>query len=252
MPKIIFSEHVHSYRDYAFGYAIYAQRMEAEALETIYEAGFLPYTGNLRAEVQDLYYMARSARVRLDSFSLNSENRRIRNKFKDQVFTVKEYPASSFFNNGKMFDFCLGYFEKRHGPGLFSRERLIRVLSYSPETKIVEYKDQYEVPRAYIIEIDGQNFTHYWFSFYDLSMAYRSFGMWLMMDRVENAKTKGKKYCYLGTVYGHKALYKTNLPSLEYWNGATWMEDIKRLKARAKTDEGREVQLLDEFKNNEI
>lgn len=251
MPKIFSSEHAHSYKTYTFGYAVYAQRLEDESLDPIYEDGFLPYSGEPKSSIKNLYYMARSARVKLDSFFPTSENRRIKNKFENKKLVVREYPASKFAGDKEVLDFCLNYFEMRHGHGVLSKERLKRILNYSPETKVVEYRDLENIPRAYIIEIHGKEFTHYWFSFYDLSLAYQSFGMWLMINRVENAKVKNKKYCYLGTVYGSKALYKTNIPSLEYWNGEKWTSNMERLKERAKTDGERTVSQADEFKDNE-
>ena len=57
-----------------------------------------------------------------------------------------------------------------------------------------------------------------------------------MIDAVREAQKSGKKYLYLGTVYGDKALYKTNFKNLEWWNGNEWISDIKKLKALARTD----------------
>lgn len=250
MPKIFSSEHAYSYKNYTFGYAIYAQRIDNEPIDPIYEAGFLPYSGERKSKIRNLYYMARSARVKLGEFTPTSENRRIEKKFSNHGFESKEYPASEFLENKEMIDFCLKYFENRHGPNVISEERLKRILNYSKETIVVEYRDKKGEPSAYIIEVHGENFIHYWFSFYDLSLAYQSLGMWLMIDRVESAKKRGIKYCYLGTVYGNKALYKTNIPSLEYWNGETWIQDLTHLKSRARTDETRVIPQSDEFKEN--
>lgn len=251
MPRIFYSEHTYSYKNYTFGYALYAERLGDEKIDRIYATGFLPYSGEAKSEVKNLYYMARSARVDLSSFSLTSENRRIINKFKNFTFSVTEYPASDFLNNDPMLNFCLNYFETRHGVGVISKERLQRILNYSAETVVVEYTNENNSPRAYIIEIHSESCVHYWFSFYDLSLTYKSFGMWLMITRIQEAKKKQKKYCYLGTVYGDKALYKTNISSLEYWNGEKWVSNTSGLKNRSKTDDSRVVSQADEFKNNE-
>ena len=252
MPRMFGSEHVYSYKNYTFGYALYAQRIGEESRDPIYAAGFLPYSGEYRTEAKNLFYMARSARVKLASFSLSSENRRIKNRFKNKNFNSAEYPASKFIHDEKMAAFCLKYFNERHGPNVLTKERLIRLLSYSPETFVIEYKNEKDIPYAYIIEVHGNEFIHYWFCFYDLSLVKQSFGMWLMIDRVEKTKLNGKKYCYLGTVYGNKALYKTNIPSLEYWNGTEWSSNIKHLSTRARTDEKREVLQPDEFKDGKV
>ncbi len=248
MPRIFQSEHVYSYKHYTFSYATYTERIGSEPLDPIYDQGFLPYTGEEHADMGNLFYMARSARIDLASFSLSSENRRIKKKFEGRNFTVTDHPASSFLQNKEMMAFCIDYCEKRLGADVMPIERLQRVLAYSPETKVIEYKNDDGVPCAYIIEIQGEESAHYYYSFYDLSLVYLSFGMWLMTDRTEHAQKAGKKHYYLGTVYGDKALYKTNLPSLEYWNGTDWVKDVAALKKRARTDEDRVVAQTDEFK----
>ncbi len=231
MPEIFHSEHVYSYKSYTFGYSTYAKRFDNEIIDPIYEMGFLPYSGDFKSGMKNLYYMARSARVNLLKFSTS----------------VK--PAKDYLKDHKMIEFCLRYFEKRHGENVMNEERLRRVLSYSDETYVVEYLDEKEMPIAYVIEIHGLEISHYWFSFFDLDLAYLSFGMWLMIDRTLNARKENKKYYYVGTVYNDKALYKTNIPSLEYWTGNLWVNDIKLLKHRAKTDKEREVNTIDEFKD---
>lgn len=248
MPKIFRSEYLHSYNYYTFGYAPYAERIGDESIDPIYDMGFLPYSGDLRSEVSNLYYMARSARVDLATFSLSSENRRIKKKFEETHFSVEQFPASDFAENQAMIDFCMAYFKERHGEHVMSQERLKRILRYNPETMVLEYKDEQGIVRAYVIEIQGTEISHYWFSFYDVGLVHSSFGMWLMLDRTEHAKEQRLKHYYLGTVYGEKALYKTNIPALEYWNGTEWLRDVTQLKNRARTDEARVVDIADEFK----
>lgn len=235
--KIIHSEFSHSYKTYQFGYTLYAQREAGDHIEPIYEQGFLPYSGN--KDIRDMYYMARSARIALGAFSSSSENRRIIKKFQDVSFTKKIYPAKHFIHNKNFFDFCLTYFEERHGAGIFSAERLMFILKYSPETYVIEYCDTEEKPVAYVITIQSKNIDHYWFSFYRLELAYKSFGVWLMLDSILSAQESKKKYLYLGTVYEEKALYKTNFSPLEFWNGNEWVADVKELKRLAKTDRER-------------
>lgn len=249
MPRLFASEHAYSYDSYTFGYALYAERVGGEPVDAIYRAGFLPYSGDHKAHVRDLYYMARSARVRLADFEPSSENRRVRRKFAEP-FTVTEGPASDFLDNKVMIRFCLDYFAKRHGPDVMPEARLRRILGYAPETRVVSYAHADGTPAAYVIEIRGQRDAHYWFSFYDLSLAYASFGMWLILDRAIAAQAAGLEHYYVGTVYGDKALYKTNLPSLEFWNGEAWIDDTRLLKKRARADAQRVVPQMDEFKEH--
>lgn len=248
MPEIFFSEHSFSYKTYTFGYAVYAKRIKNESLDGIYDKGFLPYTGQTIIAHESIFYMARSARVVLKNFVISSENKRIKKKFDGMNFSVTEKPASTYLKNKAMINFCMEYFEQRHGHGIMTEERLKKILSYSKEVYVVEYCTEDGNPCAYVIEIHAKNTQHYWFSFFDLQFAYSSFGMWLMINRTEHTKSIGKEAYYLGTVYGDKALYKTNIPALEYWNGQSWVSDVKKLKSRARTDEIRVTLVPDELK----
>lgn len=92
--------------------------------------------------------------------------------------------------------------------------------------------------------------SHYWYSFYDLDLVFKSLGLWIMIDSIREAKKEKKDYFYLGTVYGEKALYKTNFDHLEYWNGGKWIADKKSLKIRSRSDQEREFNAIDEWKED--
>ena len=72
-----------------------------------------------------------------------------------------------------------------------------------------------------------------------------------MLDCIQDAKTRGLDYYYLGTVYGQKALYKTNFETLEWFNGNNWSTDVQLLKERGRTDSGRVVELTDDYKSGQ-
>ena len=238
------SELVHSYETYSFGYANYAKREAGDALSAIYTAGFLPYSGS--PECKDVFYMARSARISLPKFSENSENRRIGKRF-DGMFRKERIPFSSFMQTDAFFSFCREYFAKRHG-GVMPQERLRAILDSGLITDILLYtKDG--VPAAYVLEVGDATIGHFWFSFYTLSLIHQSLGMWLMLDAARDAKVSGRTHYYLGTVYGEKALYKTNFDSFEYWNGEAWSPDVQTLKTRSRSDIERAIRGSDEWKN---
>jgi arginyl-tRNA--protein-N-Asp/Glu arginylyltransferase len=91
-------------------------------------------------------------------------------------------------------------------------------------------------PAAYVLEAEDGDMGHYWYSFYDLQYVQQSLGMWLMLDCIRDAKERGLAYYYLGTVYGEKALYKTNFAPLEWWDGNAWSSDTKLLRERSRGD----------------
>jgi len=248
--KTFKSEFAHSYKTYSFGYCNYLTRGQEDSLSQIYEKGYLPYTGV--KEIKNTLYMARSARVNLEKFCLNSENRRIARKFDDKL-TKEIVLLEEFDYKNKVFlKFCLNYFEKRHGKKIMPEERLITILESGFITHIISYKNTNEKIIAYVFETSDRKMTHFWFSFFDLEYAYKSLGMWLMVDSARYAKKNKKKYLYLGTVYGEKALYKTNFDFLEYWNGNKWTGNKKRLRSKSRGDGAKTCDVFDEWKEDKI
>lgn len=231
--KIIKEEFCHSYKTYSFGYKILLDREEKDVLSEIYALGFLPYSGSF--EHQDRFYLARSARISLCNFAFSSENRRVWKKF-ENIFTVTIQPAYLMLEDTFFMDFCLKYFQQRHGENIMASERLRHILERKLNTSVAIYTDSSNKIVAYVIENKDKEMGHFWFSFYDLSYAYQSLGMWIMLERIKNAKDLGQIYYYLGTVYGDKALYKTNFPLLEFWDGTTWVQNTPLLKSLARND----------------
>ncbi len=242
------SELGHNYNTYTFGYANYCRRQKGDKLSDIYNLGYLPYSGS--RDVKDTFYMARSARVPLDSFALSSENRRVAKKFDDH-FERSSAPIDKFDARDKTFiSFCAEYFAKRHGPEVMPLERLRTILNSGLISQIVSYRDKDKLV-AHVFEVTDGKMTHFWFSFYDLALAHQSLGMWLMLDSARQARTRGAKHFYIGTVYGQKALYKTAFKNIEYWDGNEWVADIKKIKQLGRKDNDRTTGLTDFWKKEQ-
>jgi len=203
---------------------------EGEPLHRLYNEGFLPYSGN--AGLNDIFYSARSARVVLPELKETSENRRISKRF-DGMFERTRLDARTFVPDEAFFNFCLSYFAEKHGADAMPRARLETILRSGLVSDIYIYSAGGKVA-AYVLEVAEGQLGHYWFSFYDLAYARQSLGLWLMYDCTRAAKERGLTHYYLGTVYGQKALYKTNFEPLEWWDGTLWQRDIVALKALAR------------------
>jgi len=240
------SEFGHNYETYSFGYTNYCMREEKDRLSDIYSAGYLPYSGS--PGIKDIFYMARSMRVPLDSFSLSSENRRVACKFNDKFIRVST-PFQDFNTGDENFrKFCVNYFTKRHGSQIMPVERLRTILDSGLITHLVSYRDNEKIA-AYVLEVSDKDMIHFWYSFYDISFVHQSLGMWLMLDSARHAQKAGEKCFYAGTVYGEKSLYKTSLANLEYWDGSEWVADKKQLKKLGRSDKERVVNVIDDWKN---
>jgi arginyl-tRNA--protein-N-Asp/Glu arginylyltransferase len=205
---------------------------EGEHLESLYDAGYLPYSGSKGAH--DVFYSARSARVALQEFAMTSENRRIARKF-DGQFAKHRMPAHGFAPGDEFYAFVLGYFARRHGGNVMPRERLELLLASGLITTVIEYRKDASVV-GYVLEVESGAMRHYWYSAYDLSFAQQSLGLWLMLDCIRDAKEAGLARYYLGTVYGQKALYKTNFEPLEWHNSSIWSRDLRLLKEKSREE----------------
>lgn len=230
--KIRRNEFGHEYEKYRFGYCEYAELEQGDNPEDFYKNGFLPYSAD--PLVHNLFYMARSARVVLKTFELSSENRRVAKRF-DNVFSTRSLSVNEAESDSRIREMFLNYFKLRHGKSIMPRERFDTILASLLPLRVIIYEKGKSLV-AVVLEVSDKTFGHFWFSAYDLSYAKQSLGMWLMLDAVRSAKAVGKKHYYIGTVYGEKALYKTNLGPLEFWDGSTWSTDLSHLKKLARAE----------------
>lgn len=233
-----------NYGTYTFGYTQYAKKETGDTLENLYGKGYLPYTGS--PEVSGVFYRARSARVLLKEFAPTSENRRIAKKF-DGQFTKERVPVSVVAQSEVFYTFCLTYFATLHGEHAMPRARLEHILHCGLITSVSIYRNSGTVA-AYVLEVADADTGHYWFSFYDTMYRKQSLGLWLMLDHVRDAQARGLTHYYLGTVYGEKALYKTNFEPLEWWSGSAWSGDAALLREHGRQDGGRVLPLTDNWK----
>ena len=170
----------------------------------------------------------------LTSFSPTSENRRILKKF-DGKFTVEVLDRTALKESAAFKDCFLTYFADRHGQSVMTKERLEGILATTLPLRGLRYAEN-GVEVAYVLEIADGDFSHYWFSCYDMAYAGSSLGMWLMLDAVRRAQGEGREHLYLGTAYGDKGRYKMNITPLTFWDGDGWNADEKRLKRLISED----------------
>lgn len=246
--KIFSSELGADYSTLTFGYSHYASLEKGDNLAEVYARGFLPYSGV--QDTRNIFYFARNARVLLPEWKMSSENRRIAKKF-DGQFTKTRTPFSEFTITEEFIEFWLSYFKLRHNPGMMPRERLELILSFGLISTVISYQDKSGNAVGYVLEVESEGMRHYWYSAYEMSLVRQSLGLWLMGDCVKDAHEAGLTHYYLGTVYGAKALYKTNFEPIEWWDGASWNTDMALLKKRAQTDDARLISFIDEWRQNQ-
>lgn len=234
--KIIFSESEPFYESYTFNYAIYAES-EGKDLSEIYHSGFLPYTGDTSLK-QQRFYLCRSLRVKLRDFKLNSENRRIKRKFNEYEISRHKQDAQNLFGDANFLSFCRNYAaQKFHGRAL-SKDRLRYILNWHEDLKVWTYTLDDQL-MGYVFAIEGNDFAHYWYSFYDLELSKNlPVGKYMMTNFIELASAENLKYVYLGTCYHKRSLYKArDYKSIEFFDGNKWKNDLSELKRRCKWDD---------------
>ncbi|KND49419.1 MAG: hypothetical protein AB203_04465 [Parcubacteria bacterium C7867-008] len=232
--RLRFAEFGHEYDSYSFGYTVHGEREESDALQDIYAQGLLPYSAV--GIDPNLFYMSRSVRVAVAAHEPSSENRRILRKF-DTQFTQTYLEGNELRTSESFRSLMLTYFAERHGAQVMPAERLEQILTRGIPLRAAEYRHS-DTPIAYVLEVAEGPFLHYWYSCYDLSHANGSLGMWLMLDAIRRAQQEQRDYVYLGTAYGEKGRYKTNIAPLEHWNGNEWDADARRLSELMKKDSG--------------
>ena len=72
--------------------------------------------------------------------------------------------------------------------------------------------------------------AYYYYAFYDLAQRHRNLGMFMMTRAVALFAELGFHYAYLGTCYSERALYKTQFPAVQFFNGNSWSENLAELK----------------------
>lgn len=229
--KRVREEYGADYAHYRFGYCEWLDYEPDDDIATIYGSGYLPYSGDPNALGR--FYMARSARLPLERFTFTSENRRIAKHF-DGIFEQEVTPARDADDATRTL--FLEYFAARHGESVMPKERLASILATPLPLSLITYKKKGALTAA-VLEVGDRHCGHFWFSAYDLSLVQKSLGLWLIQDRARTAKEGDRSHYYLGTVYGAKALYKTNLAPLEWWSGSTWSGDVGALKALARAEQ---------------
>ncbi len=244
--KIFLSEAPADYSTYTFPYALYASMKAGDDLNEVYSRGFLPYSvPEYIPSDKILFYLARSIRIDLNAFTLSAENRRVRRKMQElnPVVKIKEKDEVPL---ERMWKLVKNYSKERIGDAM-PGSRLEYIYHFPFLNKIgvfsIEDKDI-----GYVWLIENDNLRHYWFAFFETNYFSYGIGKWMMEQMISHAVDENKKYVYLGTCYGEKALYKVrDFKGVEFFDGNQWNKDLAYLKEKCKTDRLRQKDDLKSF-----
>ncbi len=222
--RLIFGEYPADYNHYQFPYQVWLVREKKDNLSQIYYSGFLPFRSK-----KDIFYLARSTRVRLTQFKLSSENRRILRKTEQLTFSVQ--PAAQFSYTPAIQKLCKRFADQTFGRGVMPTAAIRKMFTQANTTHVVTFSDQQDnKPIGYASVVVHDHFLHYAHPFYDLKYDNPNLGMGMMLKSVIWSQEQHKQFAYLGTCYTKSALYKTQFSGFEFFNGWKWSDNLDELK----------------------
>jgi len=236
--RLIFSELPPLYATYTFPHAVYAIAEEGDDISSIYNQGFLPYSGDIEKKAS-IFYLARSLRVDLETFVDSSENRRVDRKMEMEEVIINNVPIEEYnIEEPDFLNFCETYILERFPEGAMPMERFKYILNHNLTTHILEFRTTDQSLLGVIITSQQESMMHYWFAFFDNSFRDNApIGKWIMWQSINWAKATGMRKIYLGTCYETKSLYKArDFKGVEFFDGEVWSSNLKELKRRVKED----------------
>lgn len=223
--KLLFSETRADYPNYIFPYAVWAFPEEDETPGDFFDNGFLPSSRDL-----DRFYLCRQVRVDLSKFQPSSENRRILRK--GEGIVPRLISRSDFEFTSERREFYKTYADIKFGKDVMSYERLDALFKGKITSHVLMFTDtrtQAEVGTV-TLYLEPSKLAYYYYAFYDLNYYSRNLGMYMMTAAAGFFADQGLKFLYLGSCYLSNALYKTQFPGAEFFNGFRWSPDLEELK----------------------
>jgi hypothetical protein len=249
--KLVFSEYPAKYEGYVFPYKVWAIEESKDERSVLLNQGFLPSRMKI-----GLWYLARSLRIDLQTFTESSENRRVVKN--THVFSCEVQEKSAFSLTEEKLHWVSTFAKEVAKKAEYSASSVKRIFSSHASARVMVWLSEgVEVGYSPLMETDRAIF--YWHGFHKSDITNSGLGARMMLEAVKWAKEHGKQYAYLGTVYTNASLYKTNYKGWQFFNGFRWSnskEELKFLIGKDQYDDGNEL-LMDEkyrerFYNNDI
>lgn len=237
--KLLFSEWKSDYGTYTYPYVVWACPEAGETPADFFERGFLPAAPDLSR-----FYLCRHLRVVLRNYAASSENRRILRK--GQGITAELVARADFDYSDARRAGWKAYADQRFGEDVMSFSRLDRLMASPVISHLLVFRDTAtgaEVGTV-LLHLEAPRVAHYYYAFFDLGGLSKNLGMFMMTAAVEHFAKAGFHAIYLGTCYSDRALYKTQFPGIEFFNGACWSANLPELKFLVRREQSAITQHL--------
>jgi hypothetical protein len=227
------------YGQYRFGYCLWLELEDREALDQAYPAGFLPFSAE-PGDPRHLFYMARSLRIALPDFAADKKRRYDHRTW--QAFGLQRtlLPKAEFLRKygPQALTTALTWMQNRFGEAYLKPERLHYILDKPFLTNVLTWTRKDHLA-AYALIVRGDWGAHYWYVFYENDPGMTTApGHGYLVDFLDWAQSESLPHAYIGTGYGTKSRYKTRgLTGVEWWNGNEWNRDKDRLVRSQEADD---------------
>lgn len=168
-------------------------------------------------------HQTRSVRIDLSKFELSSENRRILRKGENTEMKKISIPYSDYsWQIGKM---AKVFYDTKAG-GAFSVNKIKELITTEHNfNTLLDFSH-----RGFAICYENKDTLHYCYPFYDLESASKDMGLVMMTKAIADAKEKGLKYVYLGSLQRPTDVYKLQFEGIEWFDGKKWSKDLEGAK----------------------
>lgn len=223
--KLIFCELEHDYNKYIYPYEVWCELEHTDTPETALKAGFLAASSNLNL---DRYYLCRSGRINLRTYSTDQRTRYIIRKgrnFKPEI-TI-DTPAN---HEDEIRELAEKYFSTVSVKSDLRKQNFYNMIR-SPFAKAileVRTQDQRLVSFAPLL-IAGRS-CQYGIPIYDPDLRKNQIGHYTLISLIHLLKAEQYDYLYVGTCYNSQSLYKTRFAGFQFFDGRTWNSDRELLK----------------------
>jgi len=172
---------------------------------------------------KDVMHQTRSARIDLSAFELSSENRRILRKGESVMMDMHVIPFSKY--NWEIGKVAKDFYDVK-APGSFSVNKIRELLTTNHNfNTLITYTNS-----GYAICYENTDILHYCYPFYTLNTEIKDMGLIMMTKAIAEAKVRGLKYVYLGSLQRSSDVYKLQFDGIEWFDGEKWKKDTEEVK----------------------
>lgn len=227
--RVVFAECQPHYETYLAPYQVWGFLEEGESPATAFSLGMLPSNREMTR-----FYLTRGVRIRLDRYVETGAVRRVTRKCSHLRHQL--VPRAAVELDASMVEMCLRYMNEskawatRRTNSLDAGSLFARLDGPTATHVLTVHDATVGLPVGLVLLYCEPPIAYYAMAWLD--EAYRTVyvGKYMKILAIQEAVDAGLTHLYLGTCYSEAALYKTEFPGMEYFDGVAWSTDRHRLR----------------------